>query len=287
MTAFALLGDSATWFVWRIQPLNSTTAEEQAFFRPQGDLWRATELTRGPWSPQFQHAGPPSALLAREIERSLPAETPMAFARVTIEVLKPIPVGLLRVVPLTLRAGRKVQWLGAELSDESGVLLARASAVCIRTSTIPVPESAVPAFDRIAGPTEGMSFTFPFFQGDIGYHTAMDLRLARGVFGSGEVAMWMRMRYPLVPGEVPSPVQRVMCAADSGNGVSLALDVRRYTFMNPDLTVYLHRMPVGEWVCLDARTIPQSNGIGLAETRLLDEQGAIGRSQQSLIIEAR
>lgn len=258
-----------------------------AFFVAEGDRWRATKLTAGPWSPELQHAGPPSALLAREIERALPAGTPMALARLTVEILKPIPVALLYVAPLTLRAGRKVQWLGAELKDAAGTLLARAAAVCIRTADIPVPESEGPALDPVTNPESSTPFQFPFFQSEVGYHTAMELRLARGGFGSGAVAMWMRMRYPLVPGEAPSPVQRVMCAADSGNGVSIMLDVRRYTFMNPDLTVYLHRLPIGEWVCLDARTIPQPNGIGLAETRLLDERGAIGRSQQSLIIEQR
>jgi hypothetical protein len=96
----------------------------------------------------------------------------------------------------------------------------------------------------------------------------------------------MRMRQPLLAGAAPSPLQRVMIAADSGNGVSMVLDPRQHTFVNPDLTVYLHRQPVGEWVCLDARTIPQQHGIGIADARLLDEQGPIGRSVQSLVIDS-
>ena len=111
--------------------------------------------------------------------------------------------------------------------------------------------------------------------------------VAGGTVGRGPVALWMPMRYPLLAGQAPSPLQRVMIAADSGNGVSQVLDPRRFTFVNPDLTVYLHRPPAGEWVCLDARTIPQAHGIGLADTRLLDEQGPIGRSAQSLLIDAR
>ena len=40
----------------------------EAFYLPEGDRFRATEATRGPWSEEHQHGGPPSALLARALE---------------------------------------------------------------------------------------------------------------------------------------------------------------------------------------------------------------------------
>jgi hypothetical protein len=121
----------------------------------------------------------------------------------------------------------------------------------------------------------------------IGYHKAMELRFARGTFGTGDVAAWMRMRCDLVDGEKPSPLQRLMVAADSGNGVSMVLDWREWVFINPDLTVYLHRMPEGEWVCLEATTTPDPHGVGLAESRLHDVRGPIGRAVQSLLVDRR
>ena len=250
-----------------------------SFFVADGPQFLATALTRGPWSPEHQHAGPPSALLACVIERGLPPA--MAVARLTVEILRPVPIAPVKVSLQTLRAGRKVQWLSADLSAADGSALARAHALCIRTTQLGLPVTG----DPVAAPADSKPFQFGFFTGDVGYHTGMELRLARGEFGKGRVAMWMRMRYPLLEGETPSPLQRVMIAADSGNGVSMALDPRRYSFVNPDLTVYLHRPPAGEWVCLDARTIAQERGIGLADTRLLDEQGPIGRSVQSLVID--
>lgn len=259
--------------------------DPQSFYVADGDAFRSTELTRGPWSVEHQHAGPPSALLACAIERGLPPG--MALARVTVEILRPIPLATLRVATSVLRAGRKVQWLGADLLAADGAPLARAHAVAIRTAQLPLPARGDPVEDPVPSPAESKPFQFDFFQSEVGYHTGMELRLARGRFGAGRIACWIRMRHPLLPGEAPSPVQRVMIAADSGNGVSMVLDPRRHTFVNPDLTVYLHRPPVGEWVCLDARTIPQERGIGLADTRLLDEQGPIGRSAQSLVIDAR
>lgn len=211
----------------------------------------------------------------------------MAIARLTVEILRPIPIATLRVTTQPLRAGRKVQWLDADLLGPDGGPLARAHAVCIRTTGLVLPVTGDAVADSLPSPADSQPFEFDFFAWPVGYHTGMEARLARGTVGKGPVAMWMRMRHPLIAGEAPSPMQRVMIAADSGNGVSQVLDPRRYTFVNPDLTVYLHRLPAGDWVCLDARTIPQERGIGLADTRLLDEQGPIGRSAQSLLIEAR
>ncbi len=254
----------------------------QSFYVADGARFVSTELTRGPWSPEHQHAGPPCALLACVVERSLPPE--MAVARLTVEILRPIPLATFQVTTQVLRAGRKVQWLSADLLAE-GAVLARAYAVAIRTAEQPLPVKGDPVADPVASPADSPPFQFDFFRSDVGYHTGMEGRLARGQVGKGPVAMWMRMRYPLLPGEPPSPLQRVLIAADSGNGVSIVLDPRKFTFVKPDLAVYLHRPPAGEWVCLDARTIPQERGIGLAEPRLLDEQGPIGRSVQSLVIE--
>jgi hypothetical protein len=95
------------------------------------------------------------------------------------------------------------------------------------------------------------------------------------------------MRTPLVAGEEPSPLQRVMVAADSGNGVSATLDWSRFLFINVDLTVHLHRMPATDWVCLDAVTIPEPNGLGLSDTALYDERGSIGRALQTLLVRER
>lgn len=265
--------------------MNDANASPDAFYLPDGDGFASTPFTRGPWSPEHQHAGPPAALIARAIESALPEDTPMQVARMTLEILRPVPIDRLTVTTETLHAGRKLRLLEAELHG-GGKTLIRARTLAVRTGEIPVP----PAPDRgepPVPPDEAAAFQFPFFTGDAGYHTAMEVRIARGEFGKGPVAAWMRMRIPLVAGETPTPLQRVMTAADSGNGVSIVLDIRRHTFVNPDLTVYLHRYPAGEWVCLDAMTTPQSHGIGLADTRLYDEKGPIGRSAQSLIIQER
>jgi hypothetical protein len=95
------------------------------------------------------------------------------------------------------------------------------------------------------------------------------------------------MRVPIVAGEPVSPLQRAVAAADFGNGISASVSWDDYSFVNPELTVYLLREPAGEWVGLDSRTAIDARGIGLAESTLYDEQGAIGRALQSLYVSRR
>jgi hypothetical protein len=139
-----------------------------------------------------------------------------------------------------------------------------------------------------AGPQEAEPGTFPDVGYEVGYHSAMEYRFVEGGFTElGPATAWMRMGLPLLPGEQPTPLQRVLIAADSGNGVSTTLDWDRYLFINVDLSVHLHRMPAGEWIGLDAVTLPEPNGVGMADARLFDERGAIGRGTQTLLIAER
>jgi hypothetical protein len=76
-------------------------------------------------------------------------------------------------------------------------------------------------------------------------------------------------------------------AADSGNGISAILDFRKFVFVNTDLTVNLLRRPVGEWICIEAHTLFGPDSSGLAESRIYDAEGLIGRGTQSLVVRAR
>jgi Acyl-CoA thioesterase C-terminal domain len=103
----------------------------------------------------------------------------------------------------------------------------------------------------------------------------------------GPATAWLEMKVPLVEGEVPSPLVRVLVAADSGNGVSCALDPERYLFVNTDLNVFLHRPPEGEWIGMDSRALVDGSGVGLTETVLHDRSGPVGRALQTLYVAER
>jgi hypothetical protein len=91
----------------------------------------------------------------------------------------------------------------------------------------------------------------------------------------------------VVEGEEPTGVQRAAAAADFGNGVSWVLPPDRWIFVNPDLTLHLARPPQGEWIGLDAVTLPSDQGMALAESAVYDEHGRLGRAAQSLLLQPR
>jgi hypothetical protein len=212
---------------------------------------------------------------------------PAQVGRITYEVMRSVPIAPLCVEAKIVRPGRRVEMFEAALADESGESLMRAQGWRIRTEEVGF-ETPAPPSEPPPGPESGEPGEFFHTGYDVGYHSAMEYRFTAGAFMElGPATVWMRMGVPLVPGEEPSPLQRVLVAADSGNGVSAALDWSAYLFINVDLTVHLHRMPEGEWVCLDAVTLPEPNGVGMADTRLLDERGPIGRATQTLLVADR
>jgi hypothetical protein len=278
-----------------------------AFYVPAGDGFESTEHTRGPWDPGSQHAGPPAALIGRAVERLDGLGDSVAdrhVGRITFEILQPVPIAPLRVEAEVVRPGRRVDMAEATLLDDGGAPIVRARAWRLLRREVDLPDALASAAEgspaswagRPGGgtgppvPPDELEPGEDFFPTghDVGYHTAMEGRFASGSFlEPGPATAWMRMRHPLVAGEEPSPLQRVLIAADSGNGISGALDFERWIFVNVDLTVHLSRMPVGEWVCLDSVTVPERDGAGLTDTVLHDERGPIGLAAQTLLVEPR
>jgi hypothetical protein len=258
-----------------------------AVFHADGSRFVPTELARGPWSADAQHGGGPAALLARAVERADPSAASFV-SRITVELMRPVPLTPLEISVRTTRPGKKVQWLEATMSAD-GTEVARAHALRLRTADPGLPQIAT--HDPLPiGPADAplVEIAPPMQRGvpDVGFWTAMELRRVSGSWTEpGPAAVWFRLRVPMVAGEAPSPLQRVAAAADFGNGISAALERGAYLFINADLTIYLHRPAGGEWVGLDAVTAVEPTGIGLATSVLHDEKGGIGRSLQSLLVD--
>ncbi len=248
---------------------------------------RAGDLTRGPWDPGAQHGGAPAALVARAGEATRPGEQ-KRVARMTLELLRPVPIGELRVETEIVRPGRRVQlvaarlWAGDTLVVQALALRMRraedvaptVAASQVAPAPLPGPEAAI----QLAGDRRLRSFP----------DDACELRFARGHYREpGPAVVWIRLGAPVVAGEAPSALQRAVAAADFGNGASAVLDWDRYVFINPDLNVHLEREPAGEWICLEAETTIAADGTGQATSTLYDEQGRIGRAVQALYVDRR
>lgn len=257
----------------------------RAFYVADGNRYLASELTRGPWDPDSQHAGPPCALLGRECDRA-GALADARLTRATFEILGPLPIAPLTVSAEVIRPGRSVELIEGVM-EHDGRPVMRARAWRIRTTALHTGEGR-PEPHGVDGPDAASER--PFFPTgvDVGYHTAMEIRFVYGGFTEpGSALAWMRMRVPLVLGEEPTPLHRTLVAADSGNGVSAPLDYSRWMFINADVSVSLRRPQTGEWVGLEATTYVEDDGTGLSDTMLRDERGMIGRASQSLLVGPR
>jgi hypothetical protein len=190
-----------------------------------------------------------------------------------------VPVAEVEVSARVVRPGRTVELLEAELSaDGRAVMIARAWR--LPTADAPATAAEAPPPPRPAEPTPP--------PGDFGYGAAVELRFARGAWREpGPSTVWTRLRVPIVPDEPPSPLERLLAVADSGNGVSAVLDWRRWLFINPELTLHVLRPPAGEWIVLDAATQIAAGGAGLARSVLSDEAGPVAYGAQSLLVAPR
>ncbi len=259
-----------------------------AYVALEDGVYASTALTRGPWHPEHQHAGPPIALVAGAIERAAAALELGQVARLTANLLRPIPIAELKVEVQTEYSGRNVAHFSARLVA-GGKEVARFTAVAQREANIELP-AHLPGHPLDKAPRsleDSPPAKFLFAKNTVGYHDLIEGRVAAGAFSHGPCAVWFRLRHPLVEGEAPSALQRVAVAADSGNGISAILDFQRYSFVNSDLTINLLRRPAGEWICVYAATLLGATGGGLADAQLFDHEGLVGRSTQSLAVRRR
>jgi len=253
------------------------------FFTTEDNIWfQPTDHTRGPWHEDHCHAGPPTALLARAIEQLNPQQK---LVRITVNLLRPIPFSGFRIDAEITRQGRIVTTCAATLTDADQKTCATATAL----QMTPQPTQALPShsisYGRHADAFEG-EFPIrktlhdkPAFNGDgvvVKYPESQTPE-------PGPTIAWMKT-VPLFKDEPASPFQQICPLADCGNAFSRNAEPWDFNFMNPDLTILLHRDPVGEWLGTSSSGYWEDNGIGMADAQLFDETGSVGRALQTLLI---
>lgn len=256
----------------------------EAIYRVDGNRVVTSPHAAGPWDAGMQHGSAPASLAVWAAE-AIPTPVPMRIARVTIDLMRPVPVAPLTLESEILREGRKIQLCAIRLRAGDAVVVG-ATVLKIKTQGLTLPPDIADLPVELPGPdqsrVEPANFSSsPFVSG-------MSLRAARGGFGvPGPGAIWYRVDRPLVEGAPVSQAMRAVVAADFCNGTSAALDFHEWTFINADLTVNFARQPVGEWILLDAESWIGPDGAGLAMARLADTGGYFGHAIQSLVIEKR
>lgn len=263
----------------------------RAFYLPDGAGVVSTELTAGPWGPTSQHGGPPAGLLARAMAAT-PGGEGRTLTKIACEILRPVPVAPLRTQARVIRQGRTIDLLEAVLTSADGVELvtARGWRFPIRELDLPpdlplgIPRGGSPP----AAPEAGEEVPFFPVAHEIGYHTAVSWRFldGGGWLVPGPATAWIRMDVPLVEGEDPTPMERVLVAADSASGIGCAVNPVEFSFHNVDLSVQLSRSPEGEWIALEAASTYSPTGTGISTARIYDRTGFVGQVTQTLLLSA-
>jgi hypothetical protein len=260
-----------------------------ALFSLAGEDLIPSHLTRGGWSDDAQHGGPPCGILARAVE-NVPTLEPMQVVRFTVDLIRPVPLEPLQIETEVVREGRRIQLVDAWL--RTGTLeLGRARALKIRVGDLDLP---VPETDTMpAGPESMDQLTWRGHFGEIGdlhrfHYDAVEIRTLDGSFSkSGPGVSWFCLLVPVVDQEESSDFVRLATLADMANGNSQVLDPTVHAFVNPDIGLHIHRMPRGEWIGMRSVSYPQPHGIGIADTALYDLEGRIGRVVQSQYLDRR
>lgn len=269
----------------------SERAGTEGIFCADGHAWMPSDIATGPWDRDALHGGPPTALMGRLMLDHEPGDTDWFLTRLTVELIRPVPRAPLEVRIDLRRPGRRVQLLDGVITGPDGteVMWARGLRIAQSPNGIVESEVLMPEPPYAPPPDEQPEWSF---DSQISWPTFGDAYDFRRISGTafrelGPASMWGRLKLPLIAGQPVHPLDRVLTLADFPNGLGNSIPFDRFAYINPDLTVSLHRLPQGEWVLLDAHMNPRSTGHGTATGILADEHGTLGVAQQSLLISAR
>jgi hypothetical protein len=245
----------------------------------------ATDLVRSTWSHAIQHGAPPSALLVRGLERCAQRDD-TRLSRVVIDLLGPVPAeGDLWIRSRVERPGKQIELVSAEMlalgPDGQPRPVARASGWRLKTldSAATVNAPAEPLRPLAEAASRDLAKDW-----DRNYVHSVDWRWLTDPRNAGPGESWIKPIVDLVKGETMTPLERLFAVADNANGIGTKLDITKWTFMNTDLVVHVHRVPEGEWIGIRAETSYGPDGIGTTFGTLFDEGGAIGGIQQSVLV---
>jgi hypothetical protein len=245
-------------------------SEYEPFFTREGARLTPSDCSLGPWASGTLHGRVVIGLLAAEIDRRHgdPAYMP---ARLTVDLYRLPQLAPVEVVTRVVRDGYRIKVIDAELISE-GQSAGRASCQLLRRSANPLgrvwsgPEWDVPSPEELPEPADA--------RGTMGGMWAL-----RNISGApGEAAqrrVWLREVRALVGGEPLTPFARVAAGVDYASPVTNLSD-RGMGFINCDVTLYLHRLPLGEWIGYEATAHGATDGVAIGHCNLYDQQGRIG-----------
>ena len=261
----------------------------KSLFIVENNHYVPTEHAASPWGPVTIHGGASAGLMTALMEEQFQADR-MQLVRLTVDLFRPVPMAPLEPRGRIIRDGKRIKLLemslfheGLEICRSHGLVVEKQDVVLPAAAQLPSspPQAIVEAFSQPEVIGVNAINTTPGVEFPPGLHTLIPLKPVSLHLGEGKGCSWVRLPLNVREGIANSPLVNVATLADFANGFAQLYLNAGQGFINADLTLNLHRMPVDDWIAIDARTLAQSHGIAMVETVLYDQQGVIGRVSQS------
>lgn len=251
----------------------------EPFFRKDGGLFTPTRAGVGPWDANSLHGRVIIGLLGAEIERRHGSPEYMP-ARLTVDMYKLPDLSPVEVVTRIVKDGYRIKVIDAEFIS-GGVSAGRATCQLLRKTENPPGQVwmrepwGAPAPDdtpqAAESPMGGMWKMRP---------------ISGKMRGFEPRRTWMAEVREVVEGDPLTPFVRVAVAADFASPFANIGD-QGLGYINTDLTVYLHREPVGEWIGFESLTHGATQGVAIGECLLHDQEGYIGQASCTALAQKR
>jgi Thioesterase-like superfamily len=121
-----------------------------AIYRVNGNQVVTSPNAAGPWDARMQHGSAPASLVVWAAE-AIPTPQPMQIARVTIDLMRPVPVAPLMLETEVVREGRKIQLCAVRLRAGDTVVVG-ATVLKIKSQTLKLPPEISDAPVEFPGP---------------------------------------------------------------------------------------------------------------------------------------
>lgn len=251
---------------------------DDAFCRQEGPGRYALDpISRGPWDADSLHARVLAGLLGHELEQKW-AHGGFHCARLTIDLYRLPRLTPAEITTRAIRDGNRIRVIELEYISE-GTSYARATAVLLKQTENPRGERWSPPNWDAPAPGSLPEISLPATQAPAGWQPMWETRrITNWPAKLEQQRAWLRETRPLIEGVELTPFVRAASAADWTNPFANMSPGVGLQFINADITLYLHRYPVGEWIGFEVSSHHSAEGIAVGDCTMYDERGAIGHS---------
>jgi hypothetical protein len=250
------------------------------FERIDDHSFQPSPQTGGAWNLAEQHIAPVLGLLTHLVKRDcVERADDFAIARLSFDILGPLPIEPFTADVRVVRSGRRVELLEASITHNQRPVVRLRAWLLKPHDTETLAATRLPP---IAGPLDMAPFdASSVWRGEF----IKTVSVRRTEDRPGRAAYWLRAEQELIDDEPVSTLARAAGLFDVANGMAVLVNPTEVTFPNVDLTVHLFGTPRSDWLGFDTSVSFGSNGLGLTSTVIHDEsEGPIGVIAQSLTV---